>query len=416
MTGSEVVTSDVTCLGCGCACDDIAIVVRDGRIAEARNACALGRAWFGDGVVPAAIRSRGRDVTPDQALDDAAALLAAARRALVYLLPGISCDAQRAAVALADRLHGAVDSVSSSTVAAGILAGQRRGRVAATLGELRNRADLVVFWGVDPAERYPRFAARYAPEPAGAFTPRGRASRTVVAVDIDDRTGPRDADRRVRIEGTRELDVIAAVRAAAAGRALGEPGGALATAGAELAQAFAAARYAAIIFDAEPAAAASADPGRAEALTLLAQSLSAASRCSLVTLRGGGNRNGADAVLTWQTGYPMAVDFSRGAPRYRPDEGAAVWLREGTVDAVLAVGDARAAALPPGAARRVLIGPSASGAEPAPEVAIDTGVAGIHSGGVAYRLDDVPLPLAAPLPGALDAASVVTALLQRVHP
>ena len=52
-----------TCLGCGCACDDIDVVVRDGRIVDARNACALGVAWFGDGRVPARGRAAGRDVS-----------------------------------------------------------------------------------------------------------------------------------------------------------------------------------------------------------------------------------------------------------------------------------------------------------------------------------------------------------------
>lgn len=415
MSEAGVITSDVTCLGCGCACDDIAVVVRDGRIVETRNACALGTHWFGDGAVPSAIRSGERDASLDQALADAAAILSAARRVLVYLAPGVSCDAQRAAVAIADQLHGTIDSISSSTVAAGILAGQRRGRIAATLGELRNRADLLVFWGVDPAERYPRFTTRYAVEPTGAFVPKGRASRTVLAVDVGERRGPRDADRRVSVDAATELDLAAAVRAKAAGHTLGAGASGLAEHAAALAQAFAAARYAAVVYDGEPDAGATA-PGRAEALTLLTQSLNAAGRCSLVTLRAGGNRGGADAVLTWQTGFPMTVDFSRGTPRYRPDEGAAAWLENGAVDVMLCVGDAREmAALPAGAARRVLIGPHASTIGPA-AVAIDTGVAGIHSGGVAYRMDDVPLPLRASLTGALDAADVVSALLQRVSP
>ena len=31
-----------------------------------------------------------------------------------------------------------------------------RGRVSATLGEVKNRADVVVFWGADPVETHPR--------------------------------------------------------------------------------------------------------------------------------------------------------------------------------------------------------------------------------------------------------------------
>src|SRR2546430_11904566 len=44
-------------------------------------------------------------------------------------------------------------------------AAQRRGRAGATLGEIRQRADVIVFWAVDPADRYPRYASRYAVEP-----------------------------------------------------------------------------------------------------------------------------------------------------------------------------------------------------------------------------------------------------------
>jgi len=131
MSNGAITTQQATCLGCGCTCDDIDIVVRDGRIAEARRACALGVAWFGDGVVPAEIRSGGESVPLDRALADAAAMLTGARRVLVYLAPDISCDAQRAATAVADKLHAVVDGVSSTTVASGILAAQRRGRVAA---------------------------------------------------------------------------------------------------------------------------------------------------------------------------------------------------------------------------------------------------------------------------------------------
>src|SRR3989475_5818770 len=89
-----------TCLGCGCACDDIAVVVDGDRIAEARNSCPLGRAWFADGSVPRETRSSGKTVAPDVALADAAKLLGRAERPLVYLAPDISCETQRAAVAV----------------------------------------------------------------------------------------------------------------------------------------------------------------------------------------------------------------------------------------------------------------------------------------------------------------------------
>ena len=45
----------------------------------------------------------------------------------------------------------------------------------------------------------------------------------------------------------------------------------------------------------------------------------------------------------------------------------------------------------------IVIGPRASEAPFAVRVAIDTGVAGIHEAGTAYRMDEVPLPLRPPL-------------------
>jgi formylmethanofuran dehydrogenase subunit B len=48
----------------------------------------------------------------------------------------------------------------------------------------------------------------------------------------------------------------------------------------------------------------------------------------------------------------------------------------------------------------VVIGPDASAMTLGPRsVAIDTGLAGVHDGGTALRLDDVPLPAARRGPG-----------------
>lgn len=405
--GSGALVEHVTCLGCGCSCDDIAVAVSDGRIAEARGACPLGVSWFGDGRVPAIARAHASTVTVDAALDAAATLLDRARRALVFLGTDTSCETQRAAVEVADTLHAVVDGVSSSTVAAGILAAQRRGRVGATLGEVRNRADCIVFWGTDPAARYPRYASRYAPEPAGLFVPDGRRGRRLVSVDVGDARGPADADLRIHVRADQELDAIAALRAAVAGRPLGGAhfDGALE----DLARTLSAARYAIIVYDAEPGGLPP-EPARAESLTALGQQLNAVTRASVTPLRAGGNRVGAESVLTWQTGYPMTVDFSRGVPRFRPDDGARALIASGAVDAVLVTGRPLGIALD--AVRSVVIGPAAS-ATPG-EVAIDTGIAGIHESGTAFRMDDVPLPLRAPVPGPPVTAEVVRALAQRI--
>ena len=406
--------ANVTCLGCGCTCDDITVVVKQDHIAEARNACALGAAWFGDGSVPAETRVNGRAASLEQALTEAVRLLTGARHPLVYLAGDISSETQREAITIADRLHAAIDSLAA-TAATAVLAAQRRGRAGATLGEIRQRADLVVFWAVDPSGRYPRYGSRYAVEPRGVAAPQGRQSRTVIAVDVGETRGPADADGRVAIDPADEVDSLEMMRATVQGRAVGAD--ARFHPAVELARRMTGARYVVIVADGELGLT-PADPARAEALITLAQALNGPTRCALSTLRGGGNRSGAEAVLTWQTGFPFAVDFARGHPSYEPRAGAAALLAGGEVDAALVVGTPATLPVPVATGlarvRSVVIGPRASGGTFQPAVTVDTGLAGIHEGGTAFRMDDVPLPLRPALAAPHAALATVRALRERL--
>ena len=210
-----------------------------------------------------------------------------------------------------------------------------------------------------------------------------------------------------------ELLFLASLRGNLAGRSLG--GAPILARVTELAARLKRAKYAVVVTDGEPASEASgASSRRADSLIALAQSLNATIRGSLCTLRAGGNRNGADTVLTWQTGYPMAVDFARGAPMYTPEDATLSRLARGAVDAVLLVG--ATTSLPSNVAtalkgvRTIAIGPRASESAIEAGIRIDTGVASIHESGTAFRTDDVPLPLRAALPTPRDTASLLKAL------
>ena len=412
-SAADLTVEHATCLGCGCTCDDITIVVRGGRIAEAKQACPLGVRWFGDGGLPARVTSArrtgaaaaGTDPDPVAALASAALILGTANRALVYLADDVSCETQRAAIAVADVLGAALDSVTSATAGNGILAAQRRGRVGATLGEIRNRADTVLFWATDPAARYPRYTSRYAPDPNGLYTGGGRHSRSVVAIDIGGDRGPADADVRVAFSPEEEVAALGLIRAALQGRAApGATPDSLDGRATALADRLRRAAYLAVVTEGEPSP--GRDPRRSEALIALVETLNGSTRCVLSRLRAGGNRSGADATMTAQTGYPMAVDFARGAPRYRPQDDAAALLGRGEIDAALIVGSPASIpeAIRAGLARVtcIAIGPRASDSPYPTACTIDTGVAGVHERGTAIRMDDTPLPLRP----ALEAAAV----------
>jgi formylmethanofuran dehydrogenase subunit B len=396
----------VTCLGCGCGCDDLTVRVRDGRIVELSPPCPVAQRWFGDGRVPGEIRLEGRVASIEQAIEAASALLAAARRPAVSIAPDLSTQAQRIAIAVADVLRAEVDGTTSAVAAAGILTAQRRGRATATLGEIRHRADVVLFWAVDPTERYPRYIERY----VGAMSPaQVRRTRLSVSVGLD--RGPGMADLSAEFSPSEEVDALAVMAALVRGQRLGELPARLRPA-VTLSERLMQGKYVAIVHDAEPSGE-SRDAQRAEGLVALAQALNGSTRAALSSLRAGGNRSGAEAALTWQTGYPMRVSFREGYPRSVSGSSGLDRLRSGLVDAVLVTGsiagldDSRAWLAK---APAVVIGPMASAASGA-RVAIDTGVAGIHEPGTGYRMDDVPLPLTPVLDTPRGAAETLGRLL-----
>ena len=308
----------VTCLGCGCGCDDLTVSVNDGRIVDVGPVCPIGRSWFGDGLVPSKVLRSGQPVSLDEALTDAAAALIEARgRVLVYLAPDVTSQAQRLALTLADLLGATVDGATSDTAATGLLAIQRRGRTGSTLGEIRNRADVVLFWAVDPAQRYPRFISRYV-EPAGTHVPQGRAGRMLVAVGVGSERGPTGADVTLNLETDEEIPALSVMRASLQGHQLEKVPQRIKQA-VDVAERLSRARYAVLVHDAEPTEEPR-NPLRIEALIALTQALNGPTRAALISLRAGGNRPGAEAVLTSQSGYPFSVDYSRGQPRYLPTE------------------------------------------------------------------------------------------------
>jgi formylmethanofuran dehydrogenase subunit B len=408
----------VTCLGCGCGCDDITVTIAEGRIVEATPVCPVGRAWFGDGEIPAEVLRAGRPVGMDEAIAEASSVLVgAAGRCLVYLAPDLSSQAQRMALGIADLLHATVDSATSETAAIGLLAAQRRGRAGATLGEIRNRADVLLFWAVDPAQRYPRFLQRYALDPVGTHIPTGRAGRFVIAVSVGAEKALGGADLSFELEPDEEIAALSLMRASVQGRSISATTSPRLTQAVEIAARLARARYAVVVHDAEPTAERR-DPLRVEALIALTQALNQPTRAALSSLRAGGNRLGAESVLTWQTGYPFAVDYSRGFPRYTPGERGLERLAGRGFTAALVVGSPALEDRAPSAlseVNSVAIGPRASQAGFKPRVAIDTGVAGIHEGGLAYRMDEVPLSLRPPLSGPRATTDALRALTDAIR-
>jgi formylmethanofuran dehydrogenase subunit B len=363
-------------------------------------------------MVPWEVLRNNKPAELDEALVEAASLLTRdPGRVLVYIGSDLSSASQRSALAIADLLRARVDTATSATAATGLLAIQRRGRATATLGEVRNRADVVLFWATDPTKRYPRFQSRYAPLPIGTQIPNGRTDRFVISVHVGSEKAPAEADASLTLEPSDEIAALSLMRAAVIGNISSEVPAPLNEAVALVAR-LSGARYAALIHDAEPTSEPR-NPLRVEGLITLAQALNGPTRAALLSLRAGGNRVGVESVLTWQSGFPTSVDYSRGYPRYVPEQrgldGLEKRFRAALIVGSVAFDDQTTAAL--ASLSTVTIGPRASQSKFSPRVAIDTGVAGIHEGGTAYRMDEVPLSLRPPLSATRSTVDV----LERLH-
>ena len=139
------------------------------------------------------------------------------------------------------------------------------------------------------------------------------------------------------------------------------------------------------------------------ALLQLVAELNDFTRFTARRMRIQGDVSGADNVLCWQTGYPFAVDMSRGYPRYNPGEYSAnELLAHGDTDLSLLVGAETVPYFSDAAQSHlrsiptiVLDYPGAA-LDFVPTVRFTTSVYGLNTPGTVYRMDNVPVSLRAP--------------------
>jgi formylmethanofuran dehydrogenase subunit B len=396
------IIKDVTCPFCGVVCDDIEVHVDNGDIVDVKRACVLGRAtylaWKDDMATP---RIEGKPASIDACIERAADILAAADSPLIYGLASTSVEAQRKAIELADLLHASIDHTSSVCHSPSLQAVQTVGVSHSTLGEVKNRADLVIFWGANPAEAHPRHAIRYTIVPKGLFRPGGRKDRYVVQVDVRPTPSARMADETILIRPGSDYEVLSAMRMMLRGETpdATEIGGVPIATWRALLERMKAAKFGALYWG----MGITMTRGKymnAVALLELVRDLNAYTKFIASPMRGHGNVVGAATVLTWTTGYAFAVNMNRGFPRYNPGEFSSVdLLVRGDVDAALILAADAVGNFPKPAGARlrqiptIALDPKESETTKIATVVIPTALSGVSAGGVAYRMDHVPLPL-----------------------
>jgi formylmethanofuran dehydrogenase subunit B len=396
-----------TCTFCGCVCDDMDLTVDldAKRITKAKNACVLGRAWFAEHTIedrPYALVD-GEPATTEEGVEAAAQILASARFPIIYGLSDTTCEAQRQAVAIGDMIHGTVDTTTSVCHGPSGIAFQGVGESTATLGEIKNRADLVVYWGGNPAESHPRHFTRYAVTPKGMYVPNGKRDRTVVLVDVRRTPSAPVADIFIQVKPGKDFEVLWTLRALVKGRrvdsSIEKLTGVPLTTLEDLAQRMKACRYGVLFFG----MGLTMTRGRhfnSGAVLALATDLNQYTHFVAKPVRGHGNVTGADNVVSWQTGYPFGVNFSRGFPRFNPGEFTTVdTLARGEIDATLIIASDPASNFPRAAVEHlkcipvIVLDTKPTDTTQLARVAFTTATYGINTGGTVYRMDDVPITL-----------------------
>jgi len=447
--------NSVACPFCGCLCDDIELTVEDGKIIKNKNGCVLSNAKFLNfnnehRIQKPLIRKNGElvEVSFEEAVHKSAEILARANYPVLYGWSSTSCEAQRIGIELAEQVGGVFDNTSTVCHGPSVIGMQEVGIPSCTLGQVRHRADLIIYWGCDPWSSHPRHMQRYTSFAQGRFeesqfevemqrlkpsiyqnnleADKGKdlansqpqvlkdgsniddlsetlsnLGRKLIVVDVRKTLTAAMADFFVQLEPNKDFELIQALRVLVKDEELdvdyvaGVPVKYLS----KVADALVNCNFGVIFFG--MGLAQSAGKSRnIEATIELVRDLNARTKFSIMPMRGHFNVCGANIVLTWQTGFPFGVDFSLGYPRYNPGETSIVEiLMRHESDVVLAIASDPVAGFPKGAVEHlvtnplIVIDPHLNATSLMADVVFPSTVVGIEAEGTAYRMDRVPLPL-----------------------
>jgi formylmethanofuran dehydrogenase subunit B len=400
------IIENIKCKFCGCLCDDITAEIENGRITKAKNACPNGRSMFLS-YDPSRARPLfvGIETDWDTAIKRSAEIINKADSPLIYGLSSTSTEAQKRAVELADLTGAIIDSTSSVCHFPTSMAVQMTGEPTCTLGEVKNRADLIIFWGCNPLASHIRHFARYSINSKGMLTPEGRKNRRVIVVDVRPTDTSKIADTFIQIKPGTDFEVLTALRAIISGHStfLSNTGGIPADKLAEISGLMKSCRYGVIFFGMGITMTSGRKHNVSELFTLVRE-LNQYTRFSAMPMRGHGNVAGIDQVLTWYSGYPAAVSFARGVPQFGPGEFTSVdMLASKEADAALIMASDPGAHFPETAAKylaeipTILMSPETNCSKNLARIFLPVSCCGIDTKGTAYRMDNIPIPLKAAL-------------------
>jgi formylmethanofuran dehydrogenase subunit B len=474
------VVKSAVCPICGCLCDDLELTVENNEIVKMKNGCAVCEAkmvhgYKEDRILKPMIRKDGKlvEVSMDEAVKKAAQILTDAKYPLLFGWECCTSEVQSIGVEMAEELGSALDNVCSICHGPSMMAVQEAGVPTCTLGQVRHRADLIIYWGSNPWASHPRHVERYTAFPEGRFEksewksylqkmkakagkkkydalvrrerldyqplPRPQTctvdappqsiqkkGRKLIVFDPIKTMTAEAADYYVQVEPNRDYEIFEALRCLVNDQELDvdKVGGVPIDYLRDVADAMVNCEFGAIFYGLGLTASA----GRfrnIEVAIKLTRDLNRRTKFVIMPMRGHFNITGANVAFAWATGYPYAIDFSQGYPQFNPGEYTTIdLLKNGDNDATLVIGSDPGAHFPKPAMQKmtkhplIVINPDMNCTSKVGDVVFPTQWCGIESEGTAYRMDSVPIMLrkaVEPPPGVLNDEQILKKILAEIR-
>ncbi|MCW3132967.1 MAG: formylmethanofuran dehydrogenase subunit B [Methanophagales archaeon] len=414
--GGKIIEAAV-CPFCACLCDDvvISIDVAENKIKEIRNACTFGVEKF----LSAEKTERrikkprvdGKETDYEVAIEKAVSMLREAKKPLIYGLSNSGYNAQRVALEIAKLKTGVYD-ISESICHNFLYQELRKGEYPfyyALLDEIRDNANVIVYWGSNPLGSHPRHLSKFSLYPVGRYAMKGVMDRELITIDVVESELKKTSRWFLRVNpGTGGDAKIAAImkRRVKGGTNITEQKELVKDDASidfdtvvkitdRLKKAFYGVIFAGLgIFSSENAA------GNVKAIFALVEALNKEGvKFVMFPMKGHFNVMGAVHLLLRETGYPFGVDFSRNRI-FEPGKTTVLDVIEREeVDAALIVGADPFSSFPKDTARKlcdmpvILIDPFETPTTQFSSVVFPAAITGVEAEEIAYRMDGLPLKL-----------------------
>jgi formylmethanofuran dehydrogenase subunit B len=399
-THQAVVLKDVPCPFCSIHCDDLVIQNQSGKLKIKENGCPISVERFERALPQSKPTINGKTATLDEAISQAAGIF---NKSIEPLIAGLATDVggMRSVMELADKSGAIIDHMFNDGATRNFLVLQDLGWVMTTMGEIKNRADLIIFAGTD-ASNYPRFYERVVWNKQSMFD-YDTTNRDIVYIGekLDTSQGKSPSGKRptyLKCPQDEIGEVISVLHALVGGNKTqkkDEIAGIKMAKLEKLAEQMKNTRYGVFVW-----APGELDFPHAE-LTIqnfceITKYLNRETRFAGFFLGGNDGGMSANNVSAWQSGFPLRVNFSKGYPEHDLQKYAtANVLKNKEADALLWISSFNPEIKPPHAKiPTIVLATPDTKLDFLPDVFIPVSTPGVDHSGQMIRTDSVvSLPL-----------------------